>query len=448
MRAAGAGLGLVGVGTLPATAQSSAVLGRLTLPRAKEAVVSDDGTTAFVAVTDGFAVVDISDPTAPELRYEDREIAPDSEKEPMTGVYDVKLDGGLLAVTGPANPAGSRPFQGVVVYDVSDPANPEQVSVHATDFFNHNCDIWEGTVFLCGNDGRENALVTVDAETGVELGRWFVTSEEPGWAELPFGLWPLHDVSVTNGIAALAQWDAGTWLVDVSDPANPAPVGKIRGRTPEAFEGLSDEEIREETLQTPGNDHFAAMNDEGTLLAVGAESWDVEPEEEDVKPGGIAIYDVTDPTRPEELSVIEAPPSDDESLSGVWTTSHNFEFANGKLYTSWYRGGVRVFDVTDPAAPAELLAWRDSETTSFWTAQAAVNGEFFVGSSRRDPSAETPAQGAALYAVTDPRLPTPTPSPTPTRTDSPTATGQPGFSLVGALAALGLGGLLRRRKQK
>lgn len=458
-------------GGVTATPPGYGPLGRVNLPKAKEAVVGQDGTTVFVAVTDGFAVVDASDPAAPRVIHENRSVLADVDDGPLVQVFDVKVDGDRLAVTGPANPAGDGVLRAVAVYDVSDPGAPERVSYHRTKRFNHNCFIEDGVVYLPGNDfdpEEPNALLTVDAETGDELGRWSIADVEPGWTDVNFDLWVIHDVWVGDGIAYLAHWDAGTWMVDVSDPTAPELVAKVRGRPPSAFAGLSDGEARRESAEPPGNDHFVQPCEDGNLVAVGVESWDVTTDDETGGPGGIHLYDVSTPTEPEKLAFVAPPPTSDPTLGGVWTTSHNFDLVDDRLYTSWYRGGMRVFDVSDPASPELLAAWRDSATTSFWTAQRADG--FVVASSRQDPSIETRAErrnGAAIYTFPNPhgqmpttptttptRVPTNTPDGTapngdgPTATD-PTATDAPGFGPLAALAGLGLGAwrYWRRREE-
>lgn len=45
-----------------------------------------------------------------------------------------------------------------------------------------------------------------------------------------------------------------------------------------------------------------------------------------------------------------------------------------RLHASWYSGGVRVYDVTDPSDPTERAAY-DPDGYSFW---AAVSGRGFT----------------------------------------------------------------------
>ena len=402
-------------------------LGRVEVPGTTEAVVSGD--TAYLATTDGFATVDVSDPSNPSVLADPTGILADRENGPLREIWDVKVEGDRLLVAGPAN-GRENAVNALVLYDVSDPASPEQVSVYETESANHNVFLHEGLAYRPNNYASglssENALVVVDVEAGEELGRWSPVDANEAWADVYTGLRPLHDMYVHDGVAYLAYWDAGTWLLDVSDPASPSVLNHIRGRPPEELAGLSNSQGRNESLQPPGNDHYVAVNDDGTLLGVGMESWDTRSDEDANGPSGITLYDVSDPTSVEELATITPPPTDEPTYGGVWTTSHNFDFAADRLYTSWYQGGVKVFDVSDPSAPGVLREWANRGTMSFWTAQALEPGRTFVASAEnhRDES----GQFAGL--VTFPDAPsgersTRTQTPTPTSVGNGTAADGP-----------------------
>jgi hypothetical protein len=448
-RGAALPLGLAGIGNVSGAGASGGAtqadygpLAELGIPKAKEVVLDADGRTAFLAVTDGFAVVDVTDPESPALVHENREPWAGEGNGRLRQIYDVKLDAenDLLAVVGPANPRNA--WQGLIVYDVSDPTVPEKVAVHETDFFNHNCFATGGYVYLCGNASERNSLVVVDARAGEEVARWSIADVDEQWTEVGPN-WVLHDVSVHDGVAYLAHWDAGTWAVDVRDPTAPELLARIRGRDAGTFVEMTRAEARRDYSEPPGNDHYTATNDDGTLLGISVESWDTDTSDDSGGPGGVTLYDISDPTAAEELAVIEPPPTDDPTIGGTWTTSHNFSFEGDRLYTSWYEGGVRVYDVSDPADPALLARWRDSDATSMWTAEPTGRGAFVATSHRDGPraSSESSADRAALYTFPDPPADaeplTPTPSATPTATDATTgnATATPTPSATGTPTA-------------
>ena len=436
--------------------------GSVTVDGAKEAVVGDNGTTVFVAATDGYAVDDVSVADQPEVVAERRKLLADREGGPLRGIYDVKLSGDTLVVVGPANPIPGA-LAGMLVEDVSDPENPETVAFYETDYPIHNCYLDGDYAYLTGNDGGENPIVVVDVSgEPEEVGRWSLPAYDDAWSDVDSWLRSTHDVWVQDGRAYLAEWDAGTWILDVSDPTEPSYLGRLGGRPSDELADLTAREVRHEGVTPPGNDHFVTVSDDGTLLGVGRESWAASTEEDGLVggPSGITLYDIADPTDPTELATIDPPPSDRPTYGGTWTTAHNFEFHGDRLYSSWYRGGVKRHDVSDPTDPVELTWWRDPAVASFWSAQVAVPGETFVASDMGVPR----RQGAELYVFPDhagdqadaPRLtngttttdspdvitasPTPTAGPTTAASATPDGTSDvdaPGFGVGVGLTALG-----------
>ncbi len=460
-----AGVVLAGAGALgrPVTARetsadresaSYAPLGRLGIEGTKEVVVSDPGETAYVATSDGYATVDLSDPANPALLADRRGLLSDRENGPLEAVWDVNLSRDRLAVVAPAN-ARDAP-SGVLSVDVSDPATPAHEGFYETDFPIHNCYLEDGTCYLTGHGEERNPLVIVDLDASPprELGRWSLPEYDDRWAEIDPSLRPLHDVWVNGETAYLAYWDAGTWMVDVSDPTAPAYLGHV---SPHPVETLQTP-ARRERLVPPGNHHFVTTDRDGRLLGIGKESWAYRADDGYVGgPSGIDLYDVSDPSAPVRLGSIDPPPTPDPTPGGVWTTAHNFEIRNGLLYSSWYQGGVKRTDVSDPTAPELTAWWRAPDRGNFWTAQTGVATEFFVaggiGASGADPGVwtfpdragtqsdapsltptPTPSRETPTASATPSRTPTASPSPSPTET---TATTVPGFGLSATLGAVG-----------
>ncbi|WP_254537172.1 hypothetical protein [Halomarina litorea] len=463
-----------------ATAQQSndyGPLGRVKVDGTKEVVV--EGDTAYLATTSGFATVDVSDPASPALLADRRDLLADREDGPLRMIYDVKVSGENLLVVGPANGVQDA-FRGAVLYDVSDPADPTERTVYETDFAIHNAYLDGTTAYLTGNDGRGNPLVAVDVAAGEELGRWSPADEDEAWLDVYPGFRSLHDVYVQDGVAYLPYWDAGTWMVDVSDPTDISRIAKVRGPSPEELASRN----RLNVLEPPGNDHYVTVNEDASLLAIGMESWDYRDGDGSGGPSGIDLYDVSDPENAERLSTITPPPAEnDNRQGGVWTTSHNLDVAEDRVYASWYQGGVQVFDISDPSAPALLRGWADRDAASFWGAASVTPGEFFVASST-DYRGKTAALFTFPDAPADERstrtqtsTPTDTPAPNGTTgndtngsngsgtTSAPTTNGTattapagnttedtsssdgPGFGVAAGLAGLGLGAWRALRRE-
>ena len=421
-------------------------LGWVDIDGATETVLSADGTTAYVAASDGYAVVDLSTPDDPAVLAErrgltvSRDLLAGDLGKSFDSVTDVAVDGDTLVVV---NDGGS--VSGALVVDVSDPASPQRRAFYETTYRIHNCELVDGRAYLTVDysGGRLDIVDVADEPT--RLGRWSLVDHDESWGTLPNGTRDVHDVVVQDGVAYLAHWDAGTWLVDVSDPTRPAPITHL-GRSPDAVLDARDDGT-DTTLSLPGNAHYAAVDDAADLLAVGREARASETLPEG-GPGGIDLYDISEPSQPQHLATI-APPRDPDGRGGAWTTAHNFELRNGVLYSSWYNGGVKRHDVSDPANPTELTWWADPPHAEFWTAQAGTVGGHFVATSRG-----TERSPARLYTFPDREgetawgygvgVPDELPSPDTTGSSGISA---PGFGVLTALAGLGLGALAWNRDE-
>jgi hypothetical protein len=346
---------------------------------------------------------------------------------------------------------------------VSDPAAPRLVRFHPTDYPIHNADLADGVAYLTANGAEEHVLTAVDLAAETELARWSIVDAAPEWAAVPLPLRVIHDVTVRNGRAHVAHWDAGTWILDVSDAADPRPVAEDVAQAAGELAGESVD-ASAEALQLPGNSHYAASapatgSIDPDLVGVGREAWDLDPaDDRDGGPGGIDLYDPS--LTP--LGTIPPPATSDPTREGIWTTAHNFGFRDRRLYSAWYQGGVRIHDLSNPTAPRELAWWRDPEW-AFWTAVpakgCAVAAAFRRGARERgrlytfpdrpgeqaDPPSLTNAANVTGNASTVEPTPAPTSTAATTGAGTPTENdGVPGFGLGAGLAGLAGGALLRR----
>ncbi|GAB3683939.1 hypothetical protein GCM10028857_12270 [Salinarchaeum chitinilyticum] len=380
-------IGVLGAGSLLLGGESGSYepTGSVDVDGARELVTSDDGTVGYLAVDDGIATVDLSDPAAPAVLAERRGLLADDPDGPLRFLWDVSVDGDRLLAAGPANRVAGSSLHAALLYDVTDPADPRLLDTARTESQIHNCDFEDGTAYLTSYGEGGNPLLLLDASGDqlTEVGRWSLLDVEPAWADVPNGLWQLHDVVVQDDVAYLPYWDAGTYLLDVSDPSDPTHIGQTGGLDPDEIDASDVPSFQRELLALPGNDHFAQPDESGDLLAVGREAWTVRGEDACVRggPGGIDLYDASDPANITLLATIDPPQPGDSSRQGQFTTAHNFDLRNGRCYSSWYFGGVKIHDVSDPRSPEELAWWRDPDEASFWTAQSAVPGEHFVASS-------------------------------------------------------------------
>jgi hypothetical protein len=423
-------------------ADAYAPLGEVAVDGTKEAVVSSDGTTAYLAVTDGFAVVDVSDPADPAVIHERRDLLADRVDGPLRRVWDVALADDHLVVASQDGEGGD--LYAFAVYDVSDPANPERRLTRDVEGPIHNCDLADGHVYVTelhdghhsdtGAAGLPVGIYDVRSEGAPKVAEWSPVEKNPAWADVPARNRLVHDVSVVSGRAYLAYWDAGAFLLDVSDPAEPTVLSRVGEFTAGELAAMSESELAAEAIEGPaGNAHYVTGSADGSVFAVGKEAWD-DPDTEGGAPGGIDLYDASDPTDPRKQATIAPERAPDETPGGVTTTAHNFEIRGDRLYSSWYRAGVKIHDISDPGSPELLARWLRPREASFWTAQVGVPGEFFVASSASGASGGLPASREALLTFPDrageqadrPSLsgvsPTATPTEAPPTTETPPAT--------------------------
>lgn len=327
------------------------------VPGAQEVVTQK--TWAYIATGDGFAVVDWRSPDRPERVG--------TFHAPGTGIADVKVDGDLLAVSsqgsehdhGPGEDPDPDPDAeiGTHLYDVSDPTDPEYLSTfQVLPDGVHNAHLVDDTLYVAKEAPfDESALIVVDVSDPTdptELSRWVLEDVHP---ELDSVTNFVHDVYTQGDYAYLAYWDAGTRVLDVSDPTDPVEVSSF-GETEDADKG-DEGDPWNRVFASPGNAHYVQPSPDGDHVYVGAETYAGES-------GGIKVFDVTDFDDPQQVAEIEAEDRND----GIFAdTSHNFDVTSNRLYTSWYDAGARVYDITDPANPEQTYEY-DPDGSSFWTA--------------------------------------------------------------------------------
>jgi len=461
LQATGAVLGSAALPIGAASAESTwnyELAGEALDPGTEEVRVQGDW--AYTANGTAIATVDVSDPETPVLGGTAAGHGDDNK--------DVKVEGDLAALADDGEAAG------VTFYDVSDPATPIELSFYDAASGVHNCFLDGDYAYLCINDSFAYSRMVIvdisDPSNPVSLegeergsgGAWMLRDRHPDMAEA--GINPIHDLWVQDDLAYMCFWDAGVVVADVSDPTDPTAVAHF-GAADYAADTSMDtvETLRKYLGGEKTNAHYVQPTPDGDYLLAGAETFGGTGHEEVGATGdfgGIRAFDVRDvapldgggtAVYPEADGVADLPPRKKEPLEGtdilqrppdrrnpenfvdyvayidspdqpddVLLTSHNFDVTETKVFTSWYQGGVRAFDLAplyrgdayedhpqaaaDIEAPEEIAAF-DPDGMAFWTAvnlRSAQDGEtyFTIGSDI--------GKGAVILELTD-ELFTPTP---------------------------------------
>lgn len=329
--------------------------------------VDVQGDWAYTADGASIATVDLSDPTLPVL----------GGTAPGHGVEnaDVKVSGDVAGLANDGDPPG------VTFFDVSDPATPVETAFYDTAAGVHNHFVEGDYAYLCVNvsgdasfsEARMEIVDVSDPADPTHVGSWGLYEHHPEMAKA--GVNPIHDVWVQDDFAYMCWWDAGVVIADVRDKSDPTAVAHFGAADYAADTSMGDVEREQKYLGgEKTNAHYVQPTPDGNWTFVGAETFPG-PFEDTVVPGdhgGIRVFDTGDvthdstPGNPYESHVAYIPAR--EPLDDAAQTSHNFDVTDGKLFTSWYQGGVRAFDVEDPTDPTELAVFAP-EGTAYWGAR-------------------------------------------------------------------------------
>ena len=329
----------------------------------------------------GTKVIDISDPANPVQvnRLSTR---------PYTGVNDVKVthietaffQGDLLVVSNENCRSGGA--RGIELWDVTDPPNASLLGtfgprvVSPGTFYEwgvgaHNLYLYQkgdrAFVLIAAALAELSQILNDPPATGelkivevtnprepVQIASWGIKQDlgEPVGQRRPNGTFLgddcrpvcrgegfagvfLHDVWANRQgtVAYLSYWDSGLILLDISDPSHPFLLG--RGNY------LSDE----------GNTHVAVPARGGNLVIVADEDFQAGPW------GFMRVFDTTDATNPVEVGQFRTEHTSGPPPDAGWYTAHNLFVRGSTVYASWYSDGIRLVDISTPAAPREIASF-------------------------------------------------------------------------------------------
>ncbi len=369
-----------------------------TVPTYRNSDLAFWGRTVYAGNYDGFRTIDISDPENPVVR---------SDFNCPGAQHDVSVYRGLLftsidaPITGPEcgsarTPSGVPGFEGIRIFDVSDPSNPQYVDAVATDCGSHTHtlvpDPANGRVLLyvssypsgvlptspygntCSRPHSKISVVEVPladpTAASVVSTPQFQLNDYAGIA----GFNGCHDISVFMELelAASACMSEGQ-IWDLSDLENPTTVGRIHNPNVEFW-------------------HSASFTWDGTTVLFGDEAGGgVSPRCRTTDPdtlGAIWIYDVASATisdgatQQPALSHFKIPRTQGDVAR---CTMHNFNtlpLADRYVAVSAaYSGGTTVFDFTDRENPIEV-GHNDPHGANTWSSYW-YNGNIFTNDTGR-----------------------------------------------------------------
>ena len=291
----------------------------------------------------GTSILDASDPT--ELRLVDQWPAP-----PGGHTHKVQVADGLLLTNHEAFRGNTPDRVGVAVYDIADPFDPREIGFWNSTGQGAHRIVWEGGRYAYASatpDGfAERIWVVLDLEDPsrpIERARWWW----PGMAEGEARDWPtseersVHHALVDGDRAYLGFWDSGMVILDIADLDSIDVVARLN-------------------WDIGGNTHTCLPLPGRNLVVVTDE-----PVVDDCEgaPHMIRVVDVSNESAPYVASICPMPQGDfcerglrfgAHCLHENWPGSYQSEQF---VFATWFNAGLRIYDLADPTRPEEVAHW-------------------------------------------------------------------------------------------
>jgi len=300
----------------------------------------------------GTTILDIADPRKPKV------LSTLTPGHPWSHSHKVRIVGDLMFVNseferGPGARREEYPDGGFRIYDVKDRARPKLVTFVKTYGKGvHRFDVDETYAYIStemeGFVG--NILVIYDIRNPskpVEVSRWSMEGQNVAGGDPPHPKGAEHRLhhAMRSGTEMYAGcWMSGIAIVDVSDIHSPRTLSRYEYDPP-------CPEPTHTFLKVP---HAIG----GKRIAVSTEEERTHRGPDAGKPHApLRTWDVSDPARPQLLCSYYLPESSTPYDAGkVRFGTHQLREKvdeDNLLYVTWFAGGLRIMDISDPSEPKE-----------------------------------------------------------------------------------------------
>jgi hypothetical protein len=293
----------------------------------------------------GTTVLDASDPT--DLKLVKQWKAPEGGHN-----HKVQVADGLLITNFEAFRGGQPDRVGFAVFDLSDPFNPREIGFWNSGGRGVHRIVYEGGryVYLSATPPEFSDRIWVivdisDPTNPVEAGRWWWPGMKAGEEHLRD--WPeheersVHHAMVHGDRAYVGFWDSGMAILDISDYSDIKTISHIN-------------------WEVGGNTHTCLPLPSKNVVVVTDEAVKNDCEGD---PHYVRIVDISDEKNPEVIAICPEPEGD-FCERGLRFGAHNLHEnrpnsyrSEELMFTTYFNGGLRVYDVSDPRNPTDIAHW-------------------------------------------------------------------------------------------
>ncbi len=288
-----------------------------------------------ISPPEGTTILDVSNPINP--RIVGRVMLPLN-----THSHKVRARDGIMLVNNEAFPEFNVTPElegGLRIFDISRPEQPREISFFPTGGRGVHRFDYDGTYAYLSAEMEGfhgNIVVVVDLSDPVRPrevsnwwlpGQWLAGGESPSWSGVRHRV---HHPLRWGDRLYVGCCHAGMAIVDVTDLSAPKTIAR------HPLHGLFSHTV----LPAGSSD-----GDEGKFVIAVDEGWWNED-------GAFTVVDITNLTDLQIATTVDLPPGKER---GIWAPHQpHEEIIDGLVFVAWFSHGLRVLDVSQPAAPVEI----------------------------------------------------------------------------------------------